>query len=30
MAEPGMPLQESRVYFVHAAKARAQLAKRRP
>lgn len=27
MAEPGMPLQESQVYFVQAAKARAQLAK---
>lgn len=30
MAEPGMPLQESQVYFVHASKARAQLAKVRP
>jgi glyoxylase-like metal-dependent hydrolase (beta-lactamase superfamily II) len=27
MAEPGMPLQESQVYFVHASKARAQLAR---
>jgi len=26
MAEPGMPLQESQVYFVHASKARAELA----
>lgn len=30
MAEPRMPLQESQVYFVHAAKARAQLAKVQP
>lgn len=27
MAEPGMPLQESQVYFVHASKARAELAR---
>lgn len=26
IAEPGMPLQESQVYFSHAARARAQLA----
>lgn len=29
MAEPGMPLQEAQVYFVHASKARAQLARLR-
>ena len=30
MAAPGMPLQESQVYFVHAAKARAQLERLKP